>query len=273
MKGISKNFRRAIIGGLGGIVAGTTLLFVSWLSGCESGEKRALSESEIVRNFELLAFSAEKVVGGEDDHRLSKWTTDIRVGLAGKDALKYDDQVAEVLSELSSITGHPVGFYGDEKPNVLAIISPQIQEELQGDYRRDVEMILANVSPEELLELFPRGPKCIAYVTHIEIELPSREEPLFVPGLALVLIDTSRGEKITRQCIIEEFTHVMGLLNDDDTIENTIFNGEDFESLSYYDRLYLEILYDPLIEVGMSRSQAHPLVERIVKRKLSKTTP
>ena len=75
----------------------------------------------------------------------------------------------------------------------------------------------------------------------------------------------SRGKLVA--CIVEEITQVLGLPNDSDTAYPSIFNDHTPEDLlSTLDVVLLQLLYEPELKPGMTKTQVKPIVRKILKR-------
>jgi len=64
-------------------------------------------------------------------------------------------------------------------------------------------------------------------------------------------------KEIMRICIVEEITPILGLANDSDAVNPSVFNDtNEFNELTGHDKLLLRILYNPKLEVSMVRKEA-----------------
>ncbi len=73
---------------------------------------------------------------------------------------------------------------------------------------------------------------------------------------AVAVIPTDQGRFVVRACIIEELTQAMGLFNDSDKIEPSIFNDSSTNMmLTNHDRILLRLLYDKRLHPGMTWSR------------------
>ena len=81
----------------------------------------------------------------------------------------------------------------------------------------------------------------------------------------IIPVDRARARGKLISCIVEELTQVMGLPNDSLDVYPSIFNDQSiYMLLTGLDYLLLKILYDPRLIPGMDRSQAAPVVKKIV---------
>jgi hypothetical protein len=60
-------------------------------------------------------------------------------------------------------------------------------------------------------------------------------------------------------------TQAIGLPNDSDSADPSIFNDDDlYRDLTWQDELFLRVLYDPRVRSGMTREAFEPLARQIV---------
>jgi Protein of unknown function (DUF2927) len=81
-----------------------------------------------------------------------------------------------------------------------------------------------------------------------------------------VFIVVDQGTDIFLDCAYHETLHAFGLMNHADDIPWTTLNqNRNVGYLSVYDRGMLQMLYDPKIRAGMSRSEVQILLPQIIK--------
>lgn len=81
----------------------------------------------------------------------------------------------------------------------------------------------------------------------------------------IIPVDRARARAKLVSCVVEELTQVMGLPNDSLTVYPSIFIDQSkYMLLTGLDYLLLKILYEPRLIPGMNRSQAAPVVKKIV---------
>lgn len=81
------------------------------------------------------------------------------------------------------------------------------------------------------------------------------------------LIVADRGERLFKRCMIEEILQGLGPLDDNPNAPDSVFNDRSrLTSFSAYDRVILNMLYDPRLKAGMSLADARPLLPELLKR-------
>ena len=89
-------------------------------------------------------------------------------------------------------------------------------------------------------------------------------EPNSAISSALVIIRSELPTIMRRACIHEEIAQSLGLTNDSHFARPSIFNDDDeFATLTEFDEILLQILYDKRLSSGISRQEASQFVRQI----------
>ena len=89
-------------------------------------------------------------------------------------------------------------------------------------------------------------------------------EPNSAISSALVIIRNELPDIMRRACIHEEIAQSLGLTNDSHFARPSIFNDDDeFATLTKFDEILLQILYDHRLNSGISKKEASQLVRQI----------
>lgn len=215
------------------------------------GEEVPWQRSEfIVDSFLEIALKNEH---SSQEGMIRKWTKGIRYyfdhQVGGED---FHEQLSEMhLQQLAEITGlsiKPVATR--EAANLLIIFS--------------TEQRLAT----ELANNFQAGEGRVDYMLRHSVclgQFSTTAYGIIRQATVIIPVDRARARAKLIACIVEELTQVMGLPNDSETVYPSIFNDQSIDMLlTGLDYLLLKILYDPRLIPGMDRSQAAPLVKKIV---------
>ncbi len=160
-------------------------------------------------------------------------------------------------------------------------------------YRRDLENVLQKIRSQSEIDIaLGNGASVNIYVERVSAAALRRSYPtaacVVVPGVssfsqflrgdfprwsrqtrlqkAAVFIPDNAPPYIVRACLNEEIAQALGPVNDLYLVADTVFNDDNvFNSLTDYDLLILRVLYHPQLSTGMSRTQAAPLVARILR--------
>ena len=74
------------------------------------------------------------------------------------------------------------------------------------------------------------------------------------------------GDALFSRCMTEEILQGLGPLNDDASLEHSMFNDNSpFTAWRRYDRLILNMLYDDRIEIGARRGTVEPLLPEVLR--------
>ena len=242
-----------------------TLLLVGLLTGSATGQSPRdftdeLSNRQILVNMSRIAFGSEYV--DQRKERLQKWVVPLRLGIVTNTYPDYfEDWVREHAKMLAEITGHPIELY----------FSRRIKEagELPEDYAsRNINVYLHYAPTNELakhltpfftpeeLEFILDDATCFANIRKKGDELK----------IAAIAFPAELPKNIMRICIVEEITQILGLANDSDAVNPSVFNDtNEFNELTEHDKLLLRILYNPKLEIGMPRKEALREAYRLLK--------
>lgn len=93
-----------------------------------------------------------------------------------------------------------------------------------------------------------------------------------IRGSAAVIV-SDEGEFLFRRCLVEEVLQGLGPMNDDDTLEHSVFNDTSHHTrFTAFDRYILNMLYNQRITPGMNSDAALtvlPIVIRDTRQKLN----
>ncbi|ARP38625.1 DUF2927 domain-containing protein [Vibrio syngnathi] len=183
---------------------------------------------------------------------LSKWKQPIKIWV---DHRVGDEELHQELTELhiqhlSEVTKHPITIVKKEsEANVKWIYTKQSQ------WVSEAKSILKLRSTQHLDNAI-----CTAgYRTNSTGEI--------VYAGVIIPVDQARSRGKLVACIVEEITQVLGLPNDSDKAYPSIFNDHTPEDLlSPLDVVLLQLLYEPELKAGMTKSEVKPVVRKILKR-------
>ena len=89
-------------------------------------------------------------------------------------------------------------------------------------------------------------------------------EPNAAISSAMVIIRSELPEIMRRACFHEEIAQSLGLTNDSHFARPSIFNDDDeFATLTKFDGILLQILYDRRLNSGVSEKEASELIKQI----------
>lgn len=212
-----------------------------------------LEPEKLLRDFEIIAFGAE--LGQETDGRLHKWLRPIRVFLdirAGEPEL-YRRLTQNHLQRLARLTGLEIGLVDQlAQANVVMVFDRDAQ--LVSSMARHAPNL--PTSAVALDKAF-----CFAQFWHGQDSGEIKRAVIGIPS------DRAASEGKLPHCIVEETTQVLGLPNDSDDVNPSIFNDRSvFDDLTLHDQALVRLLYDPQLRAGMPRDEALAVARRILRQ-------
>lgn len=183
---------------------------------------------------------------------LAKWQQPIKIWIDHRVGDKeLHQELAELhIQHLAQVTQHPISLVDKEsEANVKWIYTRQSK------WISESKRVLNLKSIEHLNSAI-----CTAgYRTNAKGEI--------VYAGIIIPVDQARSRGKLIACIVEEITQVLGLPNDSDTAYPSIFNDHTPEDLlSTLDVVLLQLLYEPELKPGMTKTQVKPIVRKILKR-------
>ncbi len=214
---------------------------------------------DIVEAFKKLAFYNEHEIeknvlsSNSKEVNLSKWQSainvSVRFGKSVADDQKDRDlkEIKKLLIILSQVTKHKINI-SQQNENLYVLIASQkeIIELLNEIALRQPEF---NPKKIPIIDRLPLDIHCMAMTT-------VSPAPYSEIKSALVILRSELPKNMRRACIHEEISQSMGLTNDSHLARPSIFNDDDeFATLTQFDQILLQILYDPRLQSGVSRQQ------------------
>ena len=222
---------------------------------------------DIVEAFEQLAFYNEydidknKLLPNSNAVSLAKWksSTNISVRFGGSvDEKQKDKDLKEInglISNLSKITNHKIKI-SQQNVNMYVVVAKQ--KEIK-DLISEIGLKRPEFDPKRIpiITLLPKDIHCMAMTS-------MSSEPNSAISSALVIIRSELPTIMRKACIHEEIAQSLGLTNDSHFARPSIFNDDDeFATLTKFDEILLQILYDHRLQPGVSEKEAAQLVKQI----------
>ncbi len=187
---------------------------------------------------------------------LAKWKQPIKIWIEHRVG---DEELHQKLTELhiqhlAEVTQHPI-----------TIVSKESEANVKWIYTRQSRWI-SEAKSELKLKSTQHLNNAICTASY---RTNSKGEIVYAGIVIPVDQARSRGKLVA--CIVEEITQVLGLPNDSDKAYPSIFNDHTPEDLlSPLDVVLLQLLYEPELKAGMTKSKVKPIVRKVLK-KYSKT--
>ena len=194
--------------------------------------------------------------------RLRRWDAPVRVGLrfgpsVSPTARATDTaRIRSYLARLSRLTGHPISL-SESAPNFFVHIVNEDERRALGP---TAAAALPGLSAGEVAGItnMPLSTYCLVYA------MSEGNSGRYTRAFAV--IRSEHPDLLRLSCMHEELAQGLGLANDSPRARPSIFNDdEEFALLTRQDELLLRMLYNPALRIGMSESEARPIVESLAR--------
>jgi AcrR family transcriptional regulator len=238
--------RRPLVGLAVAALAGWALLAVFPFAIDRAPAQGRLSNSQVVANLLEIVFGSEFV--GEESMVVRKWSGPMRLAIYARDAERYRPLVRPHLDRLRLLTGLDIRLVDGSEPDQNAFVFVFGREQF---YAYADQHLGPGKNPRT-----NRFLACFGYF-HANGRKDIDEITAVIPSFI--------SDDEIRACVVEEVTQAIGLPNDSDSAEPSIFNDDDlYQDLTWQDELLLRVLYDPRVRSGMTRTEFEPLARQIV---------
>ena len=222
---------------------------------------------DIVEAFEQVAFyneydiSGDKLLPNSEAVKLAKWNSNINISVRFGNSVNKKQQdndlleINELIGVLSQITNHNIKI-SQQNINMYVVIANQ--KEIK-DLIAEIALLQPEFDPQRIpiITQLPRDIHCMA-MTSMDVQANS--------GISssLVIIRNELPHIMRKACIHEEIAQSLGLTNDSHLARPSVFNDDDeFATLTKFDEILLQILYDHRLNSGISKREASQLVRQI----------
>ena len=222
---------------------------------------------DIIEAFEQVAFyneydiSGDKLLPNSEAVMLAKWKSNINISVRFGNSVnkkqKDNDllKINELIGILSQVTNHNIKI-SQQNINMYIVIANQKEVK---DLISEIGLLQPEFDPQRIpiITQLPRDIHCMA-MTSMNVQANS--------GISssLVIIRNELPHIMRKACIHEEIAQSLGLTNDSHLARPSVFNDDDeFATLTKFDEILLQILYDHRLNSGISKREASQLVRQI----------
>jgi len=214
-------------------------------AGTQAGE---LTNAEILRNFDVIAFQNE--MRKIENPRVTKWIRPIRAFKQYDVTIEpqVEDFLDRHMQRLAEVTELDIDYVNDAGAANFLIVFTR-----RADY---MATALKHLKPgtrgiSRGIAHRLRRTNCLGVIA----VAPSNGE--IERAVVVIPVDHARARGILTRCIVEETTQSLGLPNDSDDANPSVFNDSSkLKDLSAHDLLLLRLLYHRDLEVGTPRRAA-----------------
>jgi hypothetical protein len=212
-------------------------------------ERKSFTDVEIIDGFFKVTFGAEfHIAGGVD--RIRKYDGPIRVYVDNRAQPDRSPQVAGAVADIRArIRDLDIAMTGkrDDAHIVVSLVRD-----------RDLALAIRSLYGIDRARRIQRSlePQCLSGFRKDENSRILHSD---------VLIVADAGDFVFYDCIYEELLQSLGPINDDTTVPWTMFNDDvQMGFFDLYDQYLLNILYDPRLKPGMTRTQVQELMPKVL---------
>jgi Protein of unknown function (DUF2927) len=214
-----------------------------------AAERKSFTDYEIKDGFFKIAFRAELQFGRGED-RIRKFEEPIRVFVVNRGAPDRRADIAGVLADIRAHVDHlDIAMTDDSR-----VANFLVTEVRKRDFARTVRSYYGAEKARQIQRSL--YPQCLSgfgkdrnnRITRAETILPSDVD------------DFSFYD-----CAYEELLQPLGLINDDSSVPWTMFNDDvQMGFFDLYDQYLVNILYDPGLKPGMTKSEVSDLLPDVL---------
>jgi hypothetical protein len=224
---------------------------------------------DIAEAFGHLAFYNEydidqnRLLPNSKSVNLAKWKSNtnisVRFGSSVHTEQKDKDlqEIKNLIGNLARVTNHRIKIR-PQNPNMYVVVANQ--KEIK-DLIGEIGLKRPEFDPKRIpiITQLPKDIHCMAMTS-------MNAEPNSEIASALVIIRSELPKLMRRACFHEEIAQSLGLTNDSHFARPSIFNDDDeFATLTQFDEILLQILYDRRLRSGTSEKEASQLVREIAR--------
>ena len=223
--------------------------------------------NDIAEAFGQLAFYNEydidenRLLPNSKSVNLAKWKSNTNIsvwfGTSVHTEQKDKDlqEINDLIGNLSRVTNHNIKIRR-QNANMYVVVANQ--KEIK-DLIGEIGLKRPEFDPKRIpiITQLPKDIHCMAMTS-------MNAEPNSEIASALVIIRSELPKLMRRACFHEEIAQSLGLTNDSHFARPSIFNDDDeFATLTQFDEILLQILYDLRLHPGISEREASQLVREI----------
>ncbi|WP_279480603.1 DUF2927 domain-containing protein [Aureimonas sp. SK2] len=217
----------------------------SLLLAAPAAAQRLPSDAALIAGFEAVVFGAEITGPMSDSTYLKKFAGPVRYRIENRAAIDrraavrtFMRQIRRQVAALDVAEARP-----SEEPNfVIHVVD-------RADYQR--------VGRDVYRSPFMRVPgNCVVRASYGRAGI-TRSDAIIV---------SDEGDALFRRCLIEEVLQGLGPLNDNADAPDSVFNDTSkLTTFTPYDRVLMNMLYDPRLTPGMTQSEAAPFLPAVLR--------
>ena len=214
-----------------------------------ASERRDFTNGEISEGFLKIALRAELELG-KSSERVRKFDEPVRIFIESKAQPDRRTEIAEVIADIRRRIDHLDVSITDDREEANFVISLVADREIAATIRARYGSSRASQIEKSL------APQCLSGIG---------KDKQFRVRRAEVILPVDAGDFTFYDCAYEEILQGLGAINDDSSVPWTMFNDDvQMGFFDIYDQYLLNILYDPRIRPGMTKSEVERLMPDVL---------
>jgi len=208
----------------------------------------------IMRNFNIVAFGNEYTLKRYDHVR--KWNGPIRIGIIGNPPPYFEQFVRDHIRDLWKLTGFPIELRFSNAIHKNGNLAKDFDNSEINFPLFFIEAARMPAVVERMLhgKITKREVANMQAISTCHARYWTKDNEIV---LAYAAFPAEHPEDYLRACVIEEITQVLGLVNDNSSVNPSIFNDTSQHlELTEHDKWMVRMFYDPRITPGMRRQDA-----------------
>ncbi|MFQ5765429.1 MAG: DUF2927 domain-containing protein [Rhodospirillales bacterium] len=206
------------------------------LAACQIAEQ-PVSHDRLVRFFDDLVFGTDYGLERPGPKEIRKWTETIRVKITGQEADKYRPEVEAQLGRVAQLTG--------------------VEFEIS-------ELSLAEANYEVR---FVPTKEFLVNKEYVPCAVGTDGNNGVIEKIRIVISTAEKG--FIKGCITHEIMHSFGFGKHSGIIRSVLSPLHGEEDFTPWDEIVLRTLYDPRLRPGMTREEATPIADGILREVVS----
>ncbi len=230
--------------------------------------KGPLSLDELVEYFDSIVFKSE-IQGVQPSRVVKKWTQPLRVAIRSFEENLIEKDGREIL-RLKQVKV--------KKPH-LKFIKKHLNNLIKATKLKTEDSKKTGEPPNFMINFVPRRQMGNPYLAKANPKLLKRlaseggcyflvwaDRTAGRIKKAVIVVNSERLLIRINHCLLEEMTQALGLPNDSNRIEKSIFSDRSRRTdLTRTDLIVLKTLYDPRMKAGLTRAEALAVASEIIR--------
>lgn len=220
-----------------------------------TAERTGFTNDEIIDGFFKIAFGAELQVEGPGDGRVGhirKFDQPIRIFFDNRAQANHRADLAAVVADIRSHVNHLDVAMTDDRQTANVVVT-LVRD--RGELLRTIRVRYGRGRADQIERHLT--PQCLSGFS---------EDPDHRIRRSEVILTAEGGDFGFLDCAYEELLQALGPINDDRSVPWTMFNDDvHMGFFDIYDQFLLNILYDPRIRPGMTRTQVRAVLPEVLE--------